>query len=166
MFGNKDKWLVIIFADQENLSQTKYPYMMCAHQAGRWYNSKWTIMNFQVIVNQFLGTIIFPTAAWWRHHMDTHSALLALLEENQPATGKLIMLPMISDAMTVMWHDCNGTWRKKYMKDFLADLYEVFSTDKKIKPDCGLLQRFTSSRTPLLTWIIFNPTIDKLSHPL
>ena len=42
-------------------------------------------LDDRVPVNEIYGLLIFP---WWRHQMETVSALLALCAENSPVTGE------------------------------------------------------------------------------
>ena len=53
-----------------------------------WYALGWCCFTFPYAINIWCYTAIGCDMSWWRHQMETFSALLAICAENSPASGE------------------------------------------------------------------------------
>ena len=81
------------------LNDSRFDYHMVNFMVITYY--KFTTPVFETIMR-----IDFSVIAWWRHQMETFSAVLALSARNSPVTGELPAQRPVTRSFDVFFHLC------------------------------------------------------------
>ena len=124
---------------------------------------------------------------WWRHQMETFSALLALCAGNSPVTGELPAQRTVTRSFDVFFdrrlnQQLGKQWRRRWFKTpsrslgrhcndmtllalvIIVSGYGLLPGGTKPLPDPILIYchaNWTMKNKLLLTWLSFNPSVYK-----
>ena len=63
-----------------------------------------TVLLCVVLSSSLVSLIDSSISSWWRHQMETFSALLALCAGNSPVTGTVMLHEYFTDTRTITWY--------------------------------------------------------------
>ena len=153
----------------EYLPQTSVAHYMCVWVEAYWFSamslSKWppcghiAFFGFRTRTLVWLWIAATLDFSWWRHQIETFSALLALCAGNSPVSGEFPSQRSVTRSFDVFFDLC---LIKRLSKPSRHWRFETLSCP--LWRHCNVLPGLDGMGTLLLTWFYFKPSMDKLRN--